>query len=90
MAPDRPEDMAFDEEDIGRLLATLPPAPAGWVTAAAELPRARRALEGIEAELAGEPERSAVTERLERALAEAGVEPTPELLRSLRRRLGQP
>jgi hypothetical protein len=76
------------EEDIGRLLGALPPAPAGWVTAASELPRARRALAAIEAELAGEPERAAMTERLERALAEAGVDPTPELVRAIRRRLG--
>ena len=66
MAPDRPVDMPLGEEDIGRLLGSLPPAPAGWVAAAAELPRARRALAAIEAELAGEPERAAVTERLER------------------------
>ena len=81
--------MALSEEDIGRLLGTLPPAPPGWVAAASELPRARRALEGIEDELAGEPERAAVSERLERALAEAGVEPTPELVRALRRRLDE-
>jgi hypothetical protein len=87
MPPDRPEDMPLDEERIGRLLGSLPPAPAGWVAAATALPRARRALAGIEAELAGEPERAAATERLERALAEAGHELTPELLRAVRRRL---
>ena len=38
MAPDRPVDMPLGEEDIGRLLGALPPAPAGWVVAAAELP----------------------------------------------------
>jgi len=81
--------MQLNEEDIGRLLATLPPAPPGWAAAASELPRARRALAAIEDELAGEPERAAVTERLERALAEAGVEPTPELLRALRRELNE-
>ena len=88
MADERPVDMRLDEEDIGRLLAALPPAPTGWVAAAAELPRARRALGAIEAELAGEPERAEATARLERALAEAGVEPTPELLRAVRRRIG--
>ena len=87
MAPDRPVDMPLDEEDLGRMIGSLPPAPVGWVSAAAALPRARRALAGIEAELAGEPERAAETARLERALAEAGVEPTPELLRAVRRRL---
>jgi hypothetical protein len=80
--------MHHDEEDIGRLLGELPPAPAGWVAAAAELPRARRALEAIEERLAGEPERAAETAQLERALAEAGYQPTPELVRAVRRRLG--
>jgi hypothetical protein len=87
MPPDRPVDMPLGEEDIGRLLGALPPAPAGWVAAATELPRARRALAAIEAELAGEQERAAVTARLEQALAEAGVQPTPELVRALRREI---
>jgi hypothetical protein len=75
------------EEKLGRLIGALPPAPHGWVAAAAELPRARNALAGIEAELAGEAGRAEVTARLERALAEAGHEPTPELVRALRREL---
>jgi hypothetical protein len=87
MPPDRPVDMPLREEDIGRLLGALPPAPAGWVAAATELPRARRALAAIEAELAGEQERAAVTARLEQALAEVGVQPTPELVRALRREI---
>jgi hypothetical protein len=77
----------LDEEQLGRLIGTLPPAPQGWVAAAAELPRARRALASIEAELAGEADRAALTACLEAALAEAGHEPTPELLRVLRREL---
>jgi hypothetical protein len=77
------------EEQLGRLLAALPPAPFGWVEAAAELPSARRALAGIESELDGEADRAAVTERLERALSDAGHEPTPELLRAMRRELGR-
>ena len=89
MPTDRPVDVPHGEEDIGRLIGSLPPAPAGWITAAAELPRARRALADIEAQLAGEPERAAETGRLERALADAGVEPTPELLRAVRRELGR-
>jgi len=89
MADDRPVDVGpLHEEQLGRLLAALPPAPHGWVAAAAELPSARRALAGLESELAGEADRAAVTERLERALAEAGHEPTPELLRAMRRELG--
>jgi hypothetical protein len=88
MADDRPDDVVpLQEEQLGRLLAALPPAPQGWVAAAAELPSARRALAGIESELADEADRAAVTERLERALADAGHSPTPELLRALRREL---
>jgi hypothetical protein len=81
--------MRLSEEDIGRLIGTLPPVPPGWVAAAAELPRARAALAGIEQELAGERERdrAAETARLEQALAEAGCAPTPELVRALRREL---
>jgi hypothetical protein len=81
-------DVRLDEEDIGRLLGSLPPAPEGWVAAAAALPRARRALDDIGARRAGEPARAAETAELERALAEAGYEPTPELVRAVQRRLG--
>ena len=88
MAPERPVDMRFGEEDIGRLIGCMPPAPTGWVAAAAELPRARRALADIEARFTDEAARAAATARLEHALAEAGHEPTPELVRALRRSLG--
>ena len=87
MPPDRPVDMTLGEEDIGRLLGSLPPAPQGWVEAAAELPRARRALADIEDRFKDEAARAATTAQLERALADAGVQPTPELLRALRRSL---
>jgi hypothetical protein len=79
--------MRPDEEDIGRLIGTLPPVPPGWVAAAAELPRARAALAAIEQELAGERDRAAETARLEQALEQAGCEPTPALVRALRREL---
>ena len=36
-----------DEERLGELLGLLPPAPAGWVQAAKELPEARRTLDEI-------------------------------------------
>ena len=79
--------MSHDEEQIARLLRTLPPAPAASVAAASELPLARRALAQIEQHLADDPARRAETERLERALAEAGFDPTPELLSAIRSEL---
>jgi hypothetical protein len=88
MPPDRPvEAVTPNEEQLGRLIGALQPAPDGWVAAAVELPRARRALAGIEAELAGEADRAAVSARLEQALAEAGHEPTPSLVQAMRRSL---
>lgn len=39
--------MSHSEEEIAHLLATLPPAPEGWVAAAREIPRTRRELVGI-------------------------------------------
>ena len=37
----------YDEEQIGRLLRLLPPAPEGWVRAAQELPAARAQLDEL-------------------------------------------
>ena len=82
--------MSYDEEHIGLRPGTLPPAPAGWVAAAAELPRARKALADIERELGGQAEREAETALLERALTQAGDEPTAALVHAVRRELGRP
>jgi hypothetical protein len=82
--------MAFDEDRIALLLRTLPPPPPGWVPAAVELPLARRALADVEPLLADNERRQAQTAELEQALQEAGYEPTPALVRALRRELGRP
>src|SRR5215471_724631 len=37
----------FDDEQVGRLLRLLPPAPEGWVRAAQELPAARAMLDEL-------------------------------------------
>jgi hypothetical protein len=79
--------MTLDDDRIALLLRSLPPAPSGWVEAAAELPVARRALAEIEDLLAGDAERQAQTVQLEQALAQAGYEPTPALVRALARLL---
>jgi hypothetical protein len=79
----------LSEERLGELIATLPPAPPGWVEAAVELPAARAAIEGLVARaLADEATREAILADLESALRDAGVEPRPPVLDSLRDRLG--
>jgi hypothetical protein len=80
----------YDEQRIAELLRSLPPAPAGWVEAAQELPSARRSLDGIvERARADLAYRRAVIADLERALAEAGVEPERRAIDALRRRVGE-
>ncbi len=80
--------MKYDEEQIGRLLRLLPPAPQGWVRAAQELPAARAALD----ELVARAECDAAFRRqleadLERAVAAAGYEPSPFVVSRLRQLL---
>jgi hypothetical protein len=75
----------FDEEQIGRLLRLLPPAPAGWVRAAQELPAARATLD----ELVARAEQDAafllqLQADLERAVTAAGYEPSPYVVSRLR------
>ena len=76
----------FDEEQIGRLLRLLPPAPQGWVRAAQELPAARAALD----ELVVRAEQDAafrlqLQADLEHTVAAAGYEPSPFIVSRLRR-----
>ena len=77
-----------NEEQIGRLLRLLPPAPEGWVRAAQELPAARAMLD----ELVARAEQDAafrlqLQADLERAVAAAGYEPSPFVISGLRRLL---
>lgn len=81
-------EMNYDEEQIGRLLRLLPPAPAGWVKAAQELPAARAALD----ELVVRAEQDAAFRRqlvadLEQAVVAAGYEPSPFVVSRLRQLL---
>ncbi|HLY48526.1 MAG TPA: hypothetical protein VKR21_04965 [Solirubrobacteraceae bacterium] len=73
------------EERLGELLTRLTPPPDAWVQAAAELPRARRAIEDL-VELADRDRelRAALLADLEQALRDVGVEPRPRLMESLR------
>ena len=78
----------YDEERLGVLLGLLPPAPAGWMRAAQELPAARRTLDEIVARAEADLEfRRAVVADLEAALEQEGVEPAPGLVDELRERL---
>ena len=79
--------MTTRHDELGRLIAALPPAPTGWVRAAQELPAARRAIEGmISRAEADAAYRRRVLSDLESALVEEGVEPTPAVLSELRER----
>jgi hypothetical protein len=79
----------YDIERLSRLIGMLPPAPAAWVRAARELPRARRELDGIVERAEADAEfRRALIADLESALRAEGVEPrTWPLLDELRRRV---
>lgn len=79
---------AYDVERLGELLRLLPPAPAGWVEAAQELPRARAGLDALVARAEHNAAfRQALVADLEDALRVAGVEPRPVVVDHLRRRL---
>jgi hypothetical protein len=78
----------FSEERLAELIATLPPVPPGWVSAAVELPRARAAIDELTARAtADHAARQAILADLAAALRGAGAEPYPRLVESLRARL---
>jgi hypothetical protein len=78
----------YDEQHLGELLRLLPPAPAGWVEAAQELPQARAGLDAIvERAEQDAAYRDAALGRLEDVLRESGVEPRRGIVEHLRKRL---
>jgi hypothetical protein len=78
----------YDEERIAELLRLLPPPPAGWVRAAAELPQARAELAAIVAHAEADAAfRVRVVADLESALEAEGIDPTPSVVAALRVRL---
>ena len=78
----------YEEERLGELLAVLPPAPPGWVEAAAELPRTRRDAERIVALAEADRQfRARALADLEDAVRARGYEPTDRLLAAVRERL---
>jgi hypothetical protein len=82
-----PLSSGYDEERLGRLIGRLPPAPEGWLTAAQELPAARRGLDEIVARAQVDLRfREALIADLEAALSHAGYQTHPPLVEALRRR----
>ena len=78
----------YNEERLGELLSLLRPAPEGWVSAAQELPFARRTLDELVARAEADAElRAALILDLEAALEREGIEPRPALVEELRQLL---
>lgn len=78
----------YDEENLSKLLRTLPTPPRAWVQAAQEIPLARRGLDDIvERARADQAFRDALIADLERALESAGFESDPALADAVRNRL---
>lgn len=80
--------MSYEIEEIAHLLSVLPPAPTGWVEAAQKLPQLRAGIDELVARAEQDAEvRARLVADLESALAEIGLEPTPNALAEARRRL---
>lgn len=78
----------YETNRIAQLLSALPPAPAGWVAAAQELPRARRTLDVLIERAEADAELKArLVADLESTLAESGIAPTPHIVSAARERL---
>ena len=81
------EQSPWNEERLAELLALLKPPPAGWIEAAAKLPRLRAVLDDIVARAEADAElRAALIADLEATLAREGVEPSPRVVDELRKR----
>jgi hypothetical protein len=76
------------EQRIAELLAELPPAPAAWIRAAQELPRAEREIDRLATLAGGDGALHAwLLEDPAGALRRAGLEPSPRVVARLRARL---
>ena len=76
------------EETLARLLRALPPAPTGWVDAAAQLPALRAQLDGLVARAEADATfRARALADLEAAARDAGLPPERRTLAALRARL---
>ena len=79
---------AYNEEKLGEILSTLPPAPEAWVKAAQDLPLTQRGIhEIVERAEVDEEYRRRVIENPEAVLEEADVVAHADAVEILRRRL---
>lgn len=77
-----------DMERLAELLATLPPAPRGWIEAAQELPAARASIDALLRRAYEDRELQArLLADLEAALADEGIAPTRAAVALARTRL---
>ena len=75
----------YDEERIAELLRLLPPAPAGWVQAAQELPAARTEIAALVARAEADAAfRARVVADLEAVLEAEGIPVTSSVVAALR------
>jgi hypothetical protein len=87
MAEDR---QARDAEALAGLLSELREPPRSWIDAAQQLPAARASLDDLVARAGADAAyRERVLGGLEDALRAEGREPEPQLIASLRARLGE-
>jgi len=76
---------AFNEERLARLIRALPPAPAAWVRAAAELPLAKAGLDEIVARAQADADfKARLVADLEAALEAEGYERDPAVIEVLK------
>ena len=79
----------YDEARLADLISALPPAPQAWVSAAQELPLARRGLDEIVTRAEADAEfRARLVAGLEQALEAEGYERDAALVEAIRVRLG--
>jgi hypothetical protein len=85
------DEAGYDEEALASLLGELREPPRHWIEAAQQLPEARRSLDEIVARAEVDAAyRRRVLADLEQALRDAGRQPAPALVASLRARLIEP
>ena len=78
----------YNEETLAELLRMLPPAPEAWVRAAQELAPSRAALDELVARAEADARyREELIANLEQALEQAGIEPNPTVVETLKQRL---